>query len=120
MKLTRIVLLGAVAVLLLTGSDSFAGAAKGQGEAFAAAFQARFNLIDANKDGKVSRKEYVEFHSKQAGKRFDQVDKDKKGYVTKEEVQQAVEEAATKMQDKRKKWLEKQQQKQQEQQQQAE
>jgi Ca2+-binding EF-hand superfamily protein len=117
-KLTRIVLLGAVAVLLLTGSDSFAGAAKGQGDAFVAAFQARFDLIDANNDGKVSRKEYVEFHSKQAGKRFDQVDKNKKGYVTKEEVQQVVEKASTKMQENRKKWLEKKQQKQQMQQEQ--
>ena len=109
-------MLGAVAVLLLTGSDSFAGAAKGQGEALAGAFQARFELIDANNDGKVTRAEYVEFHSKQAGKRFDQVDKDKKGYVTKEEVKEAVEKAATKMQKNKQKWLEKKQQMQEQQQ----
>jgi Ca2+-binding EF-hand superfamily protein len=117
-KLTKIVLLGAVAVLLLTGSDSFAGAAKGQGEGFVAAFQARFDLIDANKDGKVSRQEYVDFHAKQAGKRFDGVDKEKKGYVTKEEVKAVVEEATTKMQENRKRWLEKKQQMQQQRQQQ--
>ena len=116
MKLKTIIWIGAVAVLLLTGGDSFAGAAKGQQDAFVAAFQARFNLIDANKDGKVSRKEYVKFHSKQAGNRFDQVDKGKKGYVTREEVQQIVEQASTKMQQKRKQWLEMQQKKQQQQQ----
>ena len=110
MKLKRIVFLGAAAVLLLTGSDALSGAAKGQEDAFVAAFKARFDLIDANKDGKVTRDEYVEFHAKRAGNRFDQVDKDKTGYVTKEEVEQMAVKTRKKMQEKRNKWQEKKQQ----------
>jgi Ca2+-binding EF-hand superfamily protein len=118
MKQKWIVLLGAVTLLLLVGSDGFPGAAKGQDEALVAAFKARFDLIDANKDGKVTRDEYVKFHAKQADKRFNQIDKGKKGYVTKEEVEQIAEKASEKMKEKKKMWQEKK--KQMEQQQQAE
>jgi hypothetical protein len=109
MKLKTIVLIGAVALLPAAGGESFAGDALPPG--VMAAFQARFSLIDANKDGKVTRKEYLEFHRKQAGKRFDRVDKTKKGYVTREEVQQFVEASSKRMKETRKKWQESQQQK---------
>jgi Ca2+-binding EF-hand superfamily protein len=106
MKLKTIVLISGVAVLLATGGESFASETVPPG--VMAAFKARFNLIDANKDGKVTRKEYVEFHRKQAAKRFDRVDKQKKGYVTREEVEQFVEETSKRMKETRKKWQEQQ------------
>jgi len=110
------VLIGALAVLLATGSKSFAGEAVAP--AVMAAFEARFDLIDANKDGKVTREEFVKFHTKQAENRFDALDKNKKGYLTREEAQQLVEETGAKMQEKRKRWMEKKQQMQQQKQQQ--
>ena len=116
MKQKWIIFLGAVAVLLLAGSDALPGAAKGQGDAAMAFFKARFDLIDANKDGKVTRDEFTKFHAKQAGKRFDRVDKDKKGYVTKAEVEQIAKDASEKWQERRKKWQEKKQQMEQQQQ----
>jgi hypothetical protein len=119
-KLTRIVLLGAVAVLLLTGSDSLAQDRANR--ALMAAFQTRFDLLDANNDGKVTRQEYLDFHCKRAEVRFDNLDKDKNGHVTREEAKEIAEAAGDKMQKAKKHWqqkrqeqLERQQQQQQEQ-----
>ena len=123
MKLGMIVVLGAIAVLLITGSDSFAQDRSNQ--ALMAAFQHRFDVLDANKDGKVTRQEYVDFHCKLAESRFANFDKDKNGYVTREEAKEAVQAAGDKMQKAKKQWqqkrqeqLERQQQQQQQQQQQ--
>jgi Ca2+-binding EF-hand superfamily protein len=103
-----IVLLGAIAVLLLTGSDSLAQDRADR--ALMAAFQQRFDLLDANKDGKVTRKEYVDFHCKRAEARFASFDKDKNGYVTREEAKELVQAAGDKMEKVRKQWQEKRQQ----------
>jgi len=119
MKLSMIVLLGAVSVLLITGSDSVAQQDRAD-RALMAAFQQRFELLDANKDGKVTRQEYVDFHCKRAEARFDGVDKDKKGYVTREEAKELVQETSDKMKDVRKQWQEKRQQQLEKQQQQLE
>jgi Ca2+-binding EF-hand superfamily protein len=104
MKLRMIVVLGAMVVLLATGSESFAEEADPSN--FVAAFKARFDLMDANKDGKVTREEYVKFQSKRLEKRFNQLDKNKTGYVTKEEVEQLAEEASKKAKKSAKQWQE--------------
>jgi Ca2+-binding EF-hand superfamily protein len=99
-----VVVLGAVAVLLITGSDSLAQ--DGSNQAVIAAFQNRFDLMDANKDGKVTREEYVKFNTKRIENRFNLLDKNKKGYITKEEVQQLAEETSKKAKKSGKQWQE--------------
>jgi len=123
MKLPMIVVLGAVSFLLITGSDSLAQQSRSE-RALMAASNQRFELLDANNDGKVTRQEYVDFHCKRAEARFDNADKDKNGYVTREEAKELVQEAGNKMKEAQKKWqqkrqeqLDRQQQQQQQQQQ---
>jgi Ca2+-binding EF-hand superfamily protein len=118
MNLRTIVLLGAVAVLLATGSDSLAQDPKSKNTPMKAALEGRFDLLDANKDGKVCREEYVKFHMKRAKERFDKVDKNNDGCVTKEEAQEAAQAAGERFQKMKKQWQQNQQQRQQQQQQQ--
>ena len=44
-----------------------------------------FGKIDANKDGKISRVEFMDFHSKMAEERFDKVEKADKDSISKDE-----------------------------------
>lgn len=105
MKRIIIFLVGAVALLLVAGGDSFA-----QEEHAAAAmaiFKARFKEIDADGDGRISRQEYRQYMLERALQRFDKADKDNDGYVTNEEAEEAFKARSEEIRVKMKEWQQK-------------
>ena len=52
--------------------------------------EGKFEDIDTDGDGKISRVEYLNFSKMKAMERFDKVDKDKDKYITAEEIQETL------------------------------
>ena len=66
--------------------------------------QGRYNVMDTNKDGKISYDEYMAYHQKIAEKRFQSMDTNGDGFATQQEHEEAVKEFKGKM---RRRWKEK-------------
>ncbi len=90
--LTTFILLGGHHVLAQDRSTS-----KGR-------MQGRYNVMDTNKDGKISHDEYMAYHQQIAEKRFQSMDTNGDGFVNQQEHEEAVKEFKGKM---RRRWKEK-------------
>lgn len=98
-------LIGVVALLLASGGHSFAD--EEHAAAAMAIFKAKFKEIDANVDGKISREEYEQYILEGAMERFDKADKDKDGYVTPAEAEEALKARAEEIREKMREWQQK-------------
>lgn len=88
MKMRMVSLMGAVAILVAAGRDGFAETPyQGAGEE---AFQKRFSEMDADRDGRISRDEYIQHAIKEGNERFDAEDTNRDGYMSREEAEQAA------------------------------
>ncbi len=105
MKPRMIVLIAAVAVLLNPGSLCLADTAS---KAAMAAFEKRFDEMDANGDGRIDRAEYVEYEIKKANERFDVADENRDGFITRKEAERAMKQKQEEMRKKMKEWKQKQ------------
>lgn len=63
-----------------------------------------FEMADTNKDGTVSREEFMNFRHASAGKRFDMMDANKDGRLSKEEAAAAKAKFKQMMEERRAKW----------------
>ena len=84
MKTSWIVLIAAVAVPLIPCGQSHGDAAA------RAAMERRFEEMDANRDGKIDRSEYVEYERRKANERFDAADGNQDGFITRKEAEGAM------------------------------
>ena len=87
MKTSWIVLIAAVAVPLFPGGPAWGDTAA---RAARAAMERRFDEMDANRDGRIDRSEYVEYECKKANERFDAADGNKDGFITRKEAEEAM------------------------------
>jgi len=87
MRTSVFLLVAAVAVSLISGSQALADTAS---KAAMAAFEKRFDEMDANGDGRIDRTEYVEYEIKKANERFDVADEDRDGFITRKEAERAM------------------------------
>ena len=104
MKPSVIVLITAVALLLTPGSQALADTAS---KAAMAAFEKRFEEMDANGDGKIDRAEYVEYEIKKANERFDVADENGNGFITRKEAERAMKQKQQEVRKKMKEWQQK-------------
>jgi Ca2+-binding EF-hand superfamily protein len=102
---SSIVLIVAVLVFLNPGSWSWADTAS---KAAMAAFEKRFDEMDANEDGRIDRTEYVEYERKKANERFDTADEDRDGFITHKEAERTMKRKQAEMRMKMQEWREKQ------------
>jgi Ca2+-binding EF-hand superfamily protein len=105
MRTSAIVLVAAVAVPLISGSQALADTAS---KAAMAAFEKRFEEMDTNGDGKIDRAEYVEYEIKKANERFDVADDNRDGFITRKEAEGAMKQKQQEVRKKMKEWKQKQ------------
>ena len=97
-KLSMIVLLTGIVVLLIGSNYSW-----GQKKPVRAGnFQARFNEMDTNGDGKISPNEHMEYIKKHAEKSFTRADVNKDGFLSSEELKKTIPKRKKKAQEKSK------------------
>jgi Ca2+-binding EF-hand superfamily protein len=107
MKPREIVLIAAFGVLMICVRPSLADTAS---KAAMAAFEKRFDEMDANRDGKIDRTEYVEYEIRKANERFDVADEDSDGFITRKEAERTMKRKEQEMRKKMKEWNRKQEQ----------
>ncbi len=82
-----IVLIAAVTALLMPGPPVRGDTAS---RAAMAALERRFEEMDANGDGRISRAEYLAYERRKANERFDAADGNKDGFITRKEAEGAM------------------------------
>ena len=105
MRTSVFLLVAAVAVSLISGSQALADTAS---KAAMAAFEKRFEEMDTNGDGKIDRTEYVDYEIKKANERFDVADEDRDGFITRKEAERAMKQKQQEVRKKMKDWKQKQ------------
>lgn len=95
-KLSIIVLLTGIAVLLIGGNYSWAQ----KKPADAGIYQSRFNGLDTDGDGKISRNEHMKYAEKRAEKSFTAMDVNKDGFISSEEFKKAISKRRKKVKEK--------------------
>ena len=85
MKLNLMLLITGIAVLLIGSNDSLAQ----KNTSGTDRSQTKFNKMDTDGDGKVSRIEYMKYKEKRAENKFSRKDTDKDGFLTLEETKGA-------------------------------
>ena len=99
-----IILIAVVLVLVNPGSQALADTAS---KVAMAAFEKRFEEMDANGDGKIDRAEYVEYEIKKANERFDVADENRDGFITRKEAERAMKQKQEEVREKMKEWKQK-------------
>jgi Ca2+-binding EF-hand superfamily protein len=85
-KLAALLLIGMITMMPLTGNYVLAQ----YGTTLETRIEDRFDKMDSDKDGNISRAEYLAYNQKVAEAKFTWIDADGNGFATRTELQEGV------------------------------
>ncbi len=98
-------LIAVVVVMLSRGAPAWGGTAS---DFAGAALAKRFQEMDANGDGQITRAEYMDYETREASERFDLSDGNGDGFITRKEAERAMKKNQEEMRKRMQEWRQKQ------------